>query len=271
MNKILLIFGFIFFSFYSCSDNNSEPRIDENTKPLLKMIQGINPSNSPTTTFVYNGYKIVEASTDVLYVGKYINKYTYAGDLISKEELYVNNTINHVNEYYYENNKLKTTIFKETGGGQFPPINQEKLVYKYLSNNIVELEIYRYLSSLNKWELNSSNPKIRIYFENGNIINTESYKLDGTIITSKFYQYDNKSNIYTNIVGFDKLFFRNSFSSDFIRRLEIRDINNQNNIINSSDTEKFGYKYNSLGFPTSQYKLDWTGMPSVITKNYVYY
>ncbi|WP_339918543.1 hypothetical protein [uncultured Flavobacterium sp.] len=270
MKKIIIIIGLLLLTISSCSTDETDIPTKENSKPLLKTIEVINTTNGSTTVFTYNGYKIIQVTSN-LYIGVYKIIYTYTGDYITKEDGYINDQLIVSTEYTYESNKLKTVIYKDTNSGTiFPAMNQNKLVYTYQPDNTVDIGIYSY--SLNNWELVAPYPKMKIYFKDGNIVKREKFNTDGMISSTIIYEYDTKPNKYANIIGFDKLFFTGSFTNNFNRHFNIQDLNNVNNIIrNESDTYK--YNYNSDGFPIEQINTYFSS-PSrspIGEKKYTYY
>jgi hypothetical protein len=264
MNKLIFLIGALLLAVTSCSENKTEAPTKE--KPLLKTIQEINPSNGTTTTFTYEGDKITQASAG-LYMGVYKIIYTYTGDLITQEDGYINNVLYVSTEYTYENSKLKTVIYKETNSGTISPaMNLNKLVYTYVSENSVDIDIYTY--SNNNWELRTPFSKVKIYFSGGNIIKREQFNANGGV-SSIVYEYDNSLNIYKNIMGFDKLFFTSSFTNTFNRHFNIHDISNTNNIIHT-ESDHYKYNYNSDGYPVEKHSY-YTDTAYLVEKIYSYY
>ncbi|MFE3848854.1 hypothetical protein ACFX5D_12850 [Flavobacterium sp. LB3P45] len=271
MNKLTTIIGVLFLIIISCSENETKEPTNENKNPLIKTIKEISSTNGLSTSFTYDGFKIKEATTTGLNVGQFKIIYTYTGDLITQEDGYINDILYVSTEYTYENNRLKTTIFKDTNSGTIsPPMNQTKLVYNYLSGNIVDIDIYTYS---NVWQLHYSFPKVKVHFNGGNILKREKFNSEGALISTINYEYDNSPNIYKNIIGFDKLFFINSFENNFNRHFDIKDISNTNNIKRiPSENEYYGYNYNLDGYPKEKLNYYNYGLGQyIIEKGYTYY
>lgn len=265
MNKLKPLIVLLLLIITSCSESETKEPIEtidptepvkENTKPLIKSITEINPSSGAVTTFNYNGFKIKEATTIGTNVGLLKITYSYTGDLITQQDGYVEDQLYVSTEYTYENNRLKTATFKNTNSGTiFPAMNQTKYVYNYVSENLVEIYVYSY--SNNDWIPTGSLPQVKIYFNNGNIIKRQKFSSKGLITSTHNYEYDNKPNIYNNIIGFDKLYFTDSFENVFNRHFDIKDINNSNNVtffteqINSiyTETKRYSYDLNKDGYP----------------------
>ncbi len=262
MNKLKPLIVLLLLIITSCSENETKETIDpnepvkENTKPLIKSITEINPSSGSVTTFTYNGFKIKEATTIGTNVGLLKITYSYTEDLITQQNGYVEDQLYFSTDYTYENNRLKTAIFKNTNSGTiFPAMNQTKYVYNYVSENLVEIYVYTY--SNNDWVPTGSLPQVKIYFDNGNIIKRERFSSKGLITSTLNYEYDDKPNIYKNITGFDKLYFTDSFENVFNRHFDIKDINNSNNVtffteqMNSiyTETKRYSYDLNADGYP----------------------
>jgi hypothetical protein len=279
MNKLIPLIGALLLILTSCSNNEITDQTDppkestdppkENIKLLLKTIQEVTSSPDASTLFSYDGFKITEASANRLYVGIYKIKYTYTGDFITKDEGYLNDELYVSNEYTYEDNKLKTAIFKGSNG-LYAPLNETKLAYNYISENIVDIDIYSYSLALKVWYLSDPFPKVRLYFEDGNIVKREKFTADGEIYSTIIQEYDKNPNIYKNIIGFDKLFFTFSFQNVINRHLDIFDISNANNVIFSSESGRDKYNYNSAGYAIEKlHYYDQTN--TTIQKQYTFY
>lgn len=288
MNKLTAIIGVLLLIFTSCSENETKEPTEEpteepakepakeNSKLLIKTIQEISPSSGLSTTFTYDGFKIKEASTIGINVGQYKITYTYIGDLITQEDGYINDILYVSNEYTYENNKLKTAIFKNTNSGTiFPPMNETKLVYNYLPENIVEINSYTFI---NNWQQSQFTPKVKVYFSGDNIIKRENINSDGKVTSVVDYKYDNTPNIYLNIIGFNKLFFKNDFTNNFNRHFFIQGISNANNLIHFKNTingivaeaEHYGYNTNLDGYPKEKLSY-YDSTRYLVEKMYTYY
>lgn len=265
MNKFKPLIVLLLLIITSCSENEIQEPVEtidpkepvkENTKPLVKSILEINPSSGAVVTFVYNGFKIKETTTIGINVGLLKITYSYTGDLITQQDGYINDQLYVSTEYTYENNRLKTAVFKNTNSGTiFPAMNQTKYVYNYISENLTDIYIYTY--SNNDWVLSDSPSRVKIYFENGNIIKREKFNSKGLLTSTLNYEYDTKPSIYKNITGFDKLYFTDSFENVFNRHFDIKDISNSNNVtffteqINSiyTETKRYSYDLNTDGYP----------------------
>jgi hypothetical protein len=268
MNKLKYLIGALLLVIASCSQNGTPDPIKEINKPLLKSIDEVNPSSGLSTTFTYDGFKIKDATTIGINVGQFKINYIYNGDLIAQEDGYINDILYVSNEYIYENNKLKTVIFKNTNSGTiFPPINDTKLIYNYISDNLVDIDHYSY--SNNNWEPSQYITKTKIYLSGDNIIKREKLKSDGTIISTLNYEYDNNPNIYKNITGFNKLFFKDSFTNNFNRHFNIQDISNANNVTHY-ESERYKYNTNVNGYPIEKL-LYYSSSQYLIEKKYTYY
>lgn len=278
MKKLKSLIGAILLVFISCSDNGTQESIQKNKKLLLKSIQEISPSSGLSTIFAYDGFKIKEVTTTGINVGPKKITYTYTGDLITQENEYIGDVLYFSNEYTYENNKLKTAIFKNTNSGSLLNlINETKLVYNYLPENIVEINKYSY-SFNNGWEQSQFSPKVKVYFSGDNIIKREIMNSDGEIISILNYEYDNKPNIYKNIIGFNRLFFTNDYTNDFNRFFNIKNISNANNIIKykesingiPTESEICEYTINLDGYPDEK-RVYWSNLQYLVEQKYTYY
>jgi hypothetical protein len=112
MKRIVLLLSVVALAFTSCSKSEEGPvaqSLDPNTI-LVRKIKDVNlngpyVNDASEVTFTYNGNKLEKADLTQLY--GYIEKYTYTGDLITKQEdVMPNNTISVYKTFSYVNNKL---------------------------------------------------------------------------------------------------------------------------------------------------------------------
>lgn len=133
----------------------------------------------------------------------------------------------------------------------------------------------------NDWVLSDSTSKVKIYFDNGNILKREKFNSQGSLTSTYNYEYDTKPSIYKNITGFDKLYFTDSFENVFNRHFDIKDISNSNNITFSSEkingifteANRYSYDLNTDGYPKEKrYHYNRSNeILYLIEKNYTYY
>ncbi len=272
MNKLILLLLSILLLNTSCSENeNTTPTSIENSKPLPKTIEEVNTTNGSTTTFTYNDNKLLEIAGGGIYLDwVYKIVYTYTGDLITKEIGYLGNGIVYTTEYTYENDKLKTVLLT------YDHSTPEKSVYTYESENVVKIETYTTSYSIDIWQLAYNVPTVRINFNKGNILFRENLDKDGNVTSAISYEYDKNPNIFTNILGFDKLFFKNSYPNNFYRYFHIENINNVNNVTFYKEyygalafsSDRVGFNYGTNSFPSKKleyYNFDMSRVDQIFT------
>ena len=272
MNKLILLLLSILLLNTSCSENeNTTPTSIENSKPLPKTIEEVNTTNGSTTTFTYNDNKLLEIAGGGIYLDwVYKIVYTYTGDLITKEIGYLGNGIVYTTEYTYENDKLKTVLLT------YDHSTPEKSVYTYESENVVKIETYTTSYSIDIWQLAYNVPTVRINFNKGNILFRENLDKDGNVTSAISYEYDKNPNIFTNILGFDKLFFKNSYPNNFYRYFHIENINNVNNVTFYKEyygalavsSDRVGFNYGTNSFPSEKleyYNFDMSRVDQIFT------
>ena len=134
-----------------------------------------------------------------------------------------------------------------------------------MAGNIVEIELYRFYANDQLQYLS----KYKLYFINNNVNKIELYKDDGSYYNTEYFEYDSKKNIYKNILGFDKLFFTQSYTNSFNRYFRFKDISNSNNVTNSSETSKCKFIYDTEGYPIEQ--LEFYSDIATLSRNKFYY
>ncbi|HEX8577064.1 MAG TPA: hypothetical protein VF677_12290 [Flavobacterium sp.] len=204
MKKIILLFtiaGAIFLN--SCSNSDSELDSDDITSDVLlkrtiETYQVNGTTRTSTTNFVYNGNKLV-SSIETDGDDRTETRYTYTGDLITKEEFFENNELDETLTYEY-NSDNKLIICKRTIAG-FNLIIKE--VYIHNSDGTISVSTYTG-DTISQDQLESNG---RIYFTNDEISRTDNTEV-GSIRTRMItYTYDAKNNPLKNITGFSKIAF----------------------------------------------------------------
>ena len=202
MKKLILLFSAGLLSLTSCSsdDNGGSPSTSLNVKPTKIVSTFSGSTQISTSTYTYNGNKIVEElivpSTDVSKI-----KYTYTGDNITKIEEFSGPTFDLYNTitYTYENNKIKTEV--EQGTAAFP-YGKENYVHNAdgtVSSTHINIDQSTGVETSNSEILKS-------YFLNGNLIKTEVIDATGAIGRTYNLAYETgKFHAFKNVTGFDKI------------------------------------------------------------------
>lgn len=263
MKKLLCLLCAFLLVLASCSsdDDNSS---DSVTLILPKTIKDSSfPPDFATSTFVYNGNKIVSIK-----VGKERTDYTYDGDLIIKRNTYKlqngKDVMTHENSYTYTNNKLATRYFATGFSTQFP-LGQirRKSVYTYNSDGTVKAESY--FIDPTTGEEKSTFVDV-CTFVNGNLVKAVETTTDGSdSVFTTVYEYDSKNNPFQNITGFNQL-------DNGIANNRIKETSSfvYGGTINGPDTYKMEYVYDANGYPTKKtiYAKDGTTVEKILEYTY---
>ena len=247
-NQLFLIVIIFLLTLSSCSNSKSEDAVSQ-PKLLSKLVEVAADNSTTTTTFTYEGSKIV--STDA--VDKHTT-YIYTNDLITQIVVLDKATqLQSILRYNYTNGVLVKVVSSDNYVMTFTHNDDGTVLYE-------------------KHTTDSNNNVITLYsgkmsFQNGNLIKDER-TMGGTAanIVSKSimtYQYDAKTNPLQNIIGYSKLLdtFKSTSANNITRtqeesRMEYLDTNQ----ITSSDV---------LYVSSNQYDAD--GYPSVITSEKTFF
>jgi hypothetical protein len=214
MKKIITLLSIFLLTIASCTkDNDAEKTILPN-KIILS-----DGSNTDISTITYIGNKI----ETIAYSDGHKFVYTYTGDQISKVTSYEGNTIIGTIDYIYQNNNLKSSIENYLSKSTGVTTNHKlRTVYTYNSDGTILEE--RYSTDPNT-AIETKTNNSTYTFANGNLtkeINTYTY-FNGTTNTSvkntTVYEYDNKKNPSSNILGLNKIEFSDTSSlNNIIKR-----------------------------------------------------
>lgn len=195
MKKIILLASLtlIFASCSRSSDNTNEIIVDPvvETPILPTKISG----SWGVKTIKYNGNKLSEMmGSDSKTV------FEYSGDIITKIKSYNTKGIEiETVDFVYSNGKLTNVSYNATN-------NKKTFVYSYPdANTVVKTKVRNYTFA---GESMTDKEDVTYTLKNGNIVSEEmvyyhNNKLYGNI--SATYTYDDKNNVYKNVLGFDKI------------------------------------------------------------------
>lgn len=186
---------------YCSSDNNgSSPSSSSSVKPTKIVTTYSGSTQVSTSTFTYNGNKIVEqliVPSDN--VSKF--KYTYTGENITKIEAFSGTTfdLNNTTTFTYENNKIKTKI--KQGIAPYPYI---KTIYVHNTDETITTTSINIDQTTGIETPNAGSYKS--YFTNGNLTKTENIDDNGTVNKTTYFTYEiGKFNAFKNVIGLDKI------------------------------------------------------------------
>jgi len=258
MNKLALIF--LVMVLFSCSSDSSEsdsPAAVASSVMVNKITQS-DPEGKLllTTTFLYNGNKIVSESskqnsfdlgTDVGY--SYRIDYTYSGNLITN--IKVNNIfrsperLTMSTNFAYDNNDNLISSVREQYFDSFTMTL--KISYSKIDSNTQEFKIFT-IDSRDNIENTIATGKI-VFDINKNILKMGSIDMAGSFSS---FEYDSKSNPRTNIIGFNKIIYFDlppNFSSIYSKP----HLDRSNNVLKTNIPGYYPtsnqYTYNADGYP----------------------
>ncbi|PWA07769.1 hypothetical protein [Flavobacterium laiguense] len=243
MKKLLYLFGASLLVLSSCSSDSS----DSIGETILLIKEITSDSYGGTHIITYDGNKIVKEERSATETNT--RTYIYDGDLIIKEKIVRKNgwdfwEITSV-EYNYENGKLTSLLSKSSDswtsdGTSLHDRNNYKFDYVYNSDGTITAKNYTFDSQGNAKILYL----IKYFFQNGNLVKSEYCDIDGTILSTSIYKYDNKTNPFSNIVGFGQLYDQHGYEISKNNLVEYT-------LVSSTYTKtvKNKYTYNSNGYP----------------------
>lgn len=234
IKKFLYLLSATLLTLTSCSKDESvsEPDTDTNgtgtvsTVFVKKIIRTYSANDIVTSTYMYNGNKIVLESND----GGFVANYTYTGNMITKIEEKVNNQFQSSREFTYVDGKVATKVWKRNYGGT------TSYAYSYNSNGTV---------SYKRTQPTGTNTGV-LTIANGNIVKNEVFN-NGTLLNTYTYGYDTKNNPFKNVLGFNLLLETDE---------EMFSPNNMIQDGGGSPTFNYVLKYNDNGFPTEKKRSD---------------
>ena len=228
MKKIALVFSALILILTSCSSDD-ENNSNQNLILLKKSISTGLSGNVRTTDYVYDGNKIVSATTGALKFNYY-----YTNDLITKIEASYNQVVSDRILFLYDNSQK---LIEKTSVNLADPEFLIKEKYEYNFDGTIDLSVYR----INTGVQDELIENIKYFIGNNQeIIKKENYRTTGIEITN--YEYDNKNNIFKNVLNLKKLL---RFDSNVFNCISYQ--TSVSGVVSSSTTSQF--TYNSDGFP----------------------
>ena len=240
MKELIYILSVTILMLQSCSSGDSS---SSGSSSILckKQVNG-----TFVFDYIYNGNKMDR----IIVNGQLNTKYYYTGDLITKNEGYIDNQLRWITTFTYDNGKLSTRLLVDLNPDADPEITSGlKTTYTYNSNNTISYEEYDVKATV---QSTSSSTGI-ITLLNGQVVKSES-TYGTTLVT-----YDNKNSPFKNVTGFDKLmpaFLYGVYQINNPITIEYYD--------NSATT--FYYQYNEQGYPISWYAINSSGSSSNSTQ-----
>jgi len=248
----------------SCSNDVETAKPQEPVQEVLPKTISFQPKSTnekeklQTSTFVYNGNKIVSVSC-VAYDKIMKTVFTYTGNFITKAEAFVDDELASTTNYVYSNDKLKESVLilpnVVLSSGFYV-----KTVYTHNSDGTISYKYFRH------YEPNTPEDGKKMSFKSGNLINVADEnpgKVDYSYVTE--YKYDNKNNPLKNITGLNLIILEGALynghdmpNGDFgINDFGLNNITEKTtSIISKNGTstyvEKYYYTYDGNGYPLTK-------------------
>jgi len=245
MKKILCLFGALALTLTSCSKDDDNTNGNNIVLPkTIKLTNTDYPTENKTSTFTYDGNKIVSISNQT---GR--TEFTYTGNLITQKVNYYmsgNQAVKYAEtSFTYLNGKLANV--NRTSNG-----NVSREVYSYNSDGTVTED--KYLTDKNTGVESKLSTSL-LTLVNGNL--TKIVSTTSNDVTTNVLDYDTKNNVFKNILGFTSLLDQGIVSSlgqDIYSSVNnIEKYNRSSSSPNSSpDIYNAKFDYNAAGYPIKQ-------------------
>ncbi|WP_269227233.1 hypothetical protein [Flavobacterium eburneipallidum] len=213
MKRTITLLSILFLMFASCTKDNENSQNQESTI-LPKKIIKTEGTNTYELILSYNENKILEENNSL---DNYKYVYTYTDDLITKKILFKGNIIINVDEYIYDNGKVKNIITTKNSIDKITGVittYKSKTIYSDNTNGTITEQNYS-IDSVTGIETKLPENRILTY-ANGNLVKEVKNSLSYNTITYKYtylYEYDNNKNPFKNILGLNKISSNSDVSS----------------------------------------------------------
>jgi hypothetical protein len=246
MKKVILLMAVSSLLFASCSSSDSSSPVAETDVMLTKWIASYDSGAPVTTTIVYSGKKLQEATLS----DGYYEKFYYTGDLLTKIEYYNDSDVLITKETYAYNgsNQLITYVRTEIADNY-----GSRELYTHNSNGTISVtKLYGDVNVQSNFSDSGT-----IYFVNGDVS-----MIDMTSGGMYMYSYDTKNSPFKNITGLDKVNFADGDPMGVFHN-----ILTENSDGPPSSTINYDYTYNGQNFPLTK---DWNEGSHTVSYQYFY-
>ncbi|OXG02257.1 YD repeat-containing protein [Flavobacterium araucananum] len=233
----------------SCSseENNDYPNLILPKKIIYK---DQNNKIYETTTFTYDGNKIVSVVNSDLYID-----FTYDGNRIVKSIQYRNYGESYTEKLYsYSNDKLHKVNLSYSD-------REREYIYTY-NNDIITKQIHNVDNKIGSDE----NTEDVFIVLNGNIVKSKCNFGNGyDVISNSYYEYDTKNNAFKNVTGLNLLIDQFNFGDEIsspsvnnITRYKVYYIQgSKSTIVFEPSGNVMKYEYNLEGYPIKKTTYDY--------------
>lgn len=253
---VVILISIILFSCSNDDSGTSEPQLNTEGSLLKKAITSVGGTVIEDADYVCNGNKLAQIKRSTT---NYTN-YTYTGNLITKAEIYVNNSLSSTGTFTYNSDQLiQSLLLSNTANMGY------KSVYTYNPDGTISLTKY-------EGDLISQNTvteNFKIFFTNGMVSKREKYQvINGNMETLTYeYTYDTKNNMYNSILGLNKLTFYDNESalgsSNNVTSTTVTATNTSNVAVYTTQ-----YTYNSYNYPITKTDIYPDGSTAAVSQLY---
>lgn len=287
MKKLIMSLLIAVIAVTSCSKDEAATEVINVNSNLLNRIEittttaGSTNVESFFNTLKYNGNKLSEIVGND---GDPPSIYSYTGDLITKIKSNDGPNFTNTSEYFYDiNNKLKSKleVSNETNNLGEVTIRKKKKVYTYNQDGTILEENFK-IDNVTGLETKDNTETVYTYTNENMIKSVKTFTSTFTnsnngipiIITNKSvttdtYQYDNKKNIFTNILGLRKSTVGQISSINNVVKETSKFESFTDNILNPNSSapavREYVFKYNENDYPIENTYIYTTSINQVIS------
>lgn len=236
MKKIMIALGLamLFLNACSKSDTPDQTPVDVNAVFLKKVVYNDGVS-SVTSNYAYSNNKI----TSITYSNNEKSIYTYTGNLITKNEHYLGTTLDYTENFTYDSNNNLVTYTEISGASGY------KETYVHNTNGTISYATYSG-NNVSQTTLGSTG---LFTMQNGEVISKTV--VSGANTATYNYTYDAKYCPFKNVLGFDKIVFRDDYLEFGNQKNRLGYTYSNPAFPSSNKTVTVAYTYNADNFPTN--------------------
>jgi hypothetical protein len=239
MKKLVLILS-ILLTTLSCTKDDASQNQDSSVLP--KRIIRADSYGSLEFSIIYDGNKIKEITN----IEGRKSIYTYTNDLITNVTTYEGKLISGINDYFYENGKIKSAVntFYSIKSNTSTPDYKSRINYTTNADGTILEETYS-IDLITGVETKTAD-NITYTFTNGNLtksisLNSNTYFNGSQNVTNVYkkiltYEYDNYKNPINNILGLNKIAYDETLSSNNILKETTTSESTTNGVANTPTT-----------------------------------
>lgn len=287
MKKLIMSLFIAVAAITSCSKDEAATEVVKTNSNLLTRIEsttttaGSTNVQSSVNTLKYNGNKLSEIVGND---GDPPSFYSYTGDLITKIKSNDGPNFTNTSENFYDiNNKLKSKleVSSETNNSGLVTIKKKKKVYTYNQDGTILEENFK-IDNVTGIETKDNTETVYTYANENMVKSVKTFTSTITnsnngipvittnkSVTTDTYQYDNKKNIITNILGFRKAAIGKFSSINNVVKETSKFESFTDNVLNPNSSvptvREYVFKYNENDYPIESSYIYTTSINQVIS------